>query len=99
MKSRILALMLAGAVAASGCAPEAGQVTAKHYDAAYMTTTTSCVWTSKGCSMVVIPMYVPESWVLSLRDADDEGDRDVAQANWTRCPVGSRYPECAESSQ
>lgn len=99
MKRRIVALLLAGAVAASGCAPEAGQVIGKDFAPAHMSTTGSCVYVGSTCHWTQVPMYEPDTYYLTLRNGEDEGDRSVPQYAWVRCPVGSRYPECAETTQ
>lgn len=89
--------VLAAVVLLAACSgPESGQVIAKHYAAPYMTTTSSCVWLKSGCHWITIPMYVPESWSLTLRNGEDEGAREVYRAAFERCRQGDTYPACAE---
>jgi len=43
--------------------------------------------------------HSPARWFVTLRDGDDQGDRAVSRDTWRACLVGSRYPDCKESSK
>lgn len=39
----------------------------------------------------------PETWSLKLDDGDQAGWRTVTESEYTACPPGDRYPDCARS--
>lgn len=100
MRSR-LSVVLAAVLALAGCAaPEAGQVISKRYEPAHSWTEVTCAFRHKNgtCqAYTTVAHNEPERWVLTLRDGDRQGDREVYRLAYERCTTGAHYPSCAET--
>jgi hypothetical protein len=86
MKARQTVAAILATIVLSGCGHELprGTVIGKSHQAAY----TSWVFTGK----VLIPIAVPERWILQLRSGDETGTHEVIESEWGRYQVGDIYP-------
>lgn len=95
---RLAALAAAAALTLAGCADDLdhGVVTGKEHHDGYSTTT--IMYCGKGCFMP-LTTYVPESWVLHLRDGEHTGDHDVTAEEYDRYREGDVYPRPDEGDR
>ncbi|MFE6305010.1 hypothetical protein [Nocardiopsis sp. NPDC057823] len=99
-RQALLAAAALAALAAAGCAPEAGQVTDRRYTPAHS-------WVDQQCTTILQPSgqsvrtctpvtrYEPDRYALRLEAGDDAGWRRVPEDEYDRCHTGDQYPACA----
>lgn len=81
----------------AACTPKTGTVTDRGYSPAWSSPYTECY--SIGQALYCYQAYHewPETWSLKLDDGQHTSWRTVTESEYTACPPGDRYPDCARS--
>lgn len=85
---KLLMLGVVMCVVLASCAPAEGFVTAKNFYPAHEATDQDCRRVGKVWSCNTDRVWVPDTWTITLKNGDKEGEVPVSEEEWNRIKIG-----------